>query len=149
LKNNKNSHKNFLVLALHEAEKCQNIEYFGVGCLIINAQGEIISTGFTNEIPNEHAEEVALKKVSNLENCTLYSTLEPCSVRLSTKKSCTSRIIESGIKLVVFGTHEPKDFVDCCGERLLLKAGIEVIQLKELENECKVSIISKRKNRPK
>ena len=141
-------HVSRLKKSLSEAEKCQKIEFFGVGVVIFDQNNRFISAGYTNEVPNCHAEEVAINKAVNskvtLLNAILYSTLEPCSKRLSGKMACCFRIIEAGIKRVYFGCKEPPEFVQCNGSELLISHGIEVIQIKSLEQECLRSIVSKR-----
>lgn len=62
--------------------------------------------------------------------------MEPCSKRLSTNRSCTSRIIEAGIKTVYLGVKEPDDFVVCEGIALLKEAGIAVYLVPGLEMAC-------------
>jgi deoxycytidylate deaminase len=56
----------------------------------------------------------------------MYTTMEPCSVRLSGNRSCTSRLIEAGVACVVVGEGEPSNFVVCEGTKLLRQAGIKV-----------------------
>lgn len=106
---------------------------YSVGALITSPEGEIIGTGFSREWDgNWHAEEIAIEKArrtgSVLQGATIYSSMEPCHPRLSGKKSCTERIIESGIRRVVFCVKEPSYFVDCSGGEAMKKAGIEINQ---------------------
>lgn len=58
--------------------------------------------------------------------CTMYSTMEPCSHRLSGKPSCASLIISAGIARVVMGLAEPPNFVVCEGVAQLEAAGVRV-----------------------
>ncbi|MGV3697139.1 deoxycytidylate deaminase [Flavobacterium sp.] len=73
-----------------------------------------------------HAEANAISKVARstqtCENATLYITLSPC-------KECSKLIHQSGIKRVVYqnGYH------DNTGLDFLRKAGVEVIQIENLE----------------
>ena len=73
-----------------------------------------------------HAEANAISKVArstqSCENATLYITLSPC-------KECSKLIHQSGIKRVVF----QHDYKDTSGIDFLLKAGIEVTQIENLE----------------
>ena len=106
---------------------------YSVGAIIATPDGVIISTGFSREQDNGcHAEEIALEKAQrihvNLRGATLYSSMEPCSRRLSGKTSCTARIIDAGISRVVFCLREPPHFVTCEGAEKLKHAGIAVIQ---------------------
>ena len=67
-----------------------------------------------------------------LPGATIYSSLEPCSIRKSRPASCTRLIIESGIRRVVFAWREPSLLVeDCQGAELLREAGIEVVEFPE------------------
>lgn len=50
--------------------------------------------------------------------------MEPCSRRLSGKKTCCERIVESGIKTVYIGAKEPKNFVNCEGDKILRENGV-------------------------
>ena len=73
-----------------------------------------------------HAEANAILKVAHstqtCENATLYITLSPC-------KECSKLIHQSGIKRVVYlnGYH------DTSGIDFLIKAGVEVAQIQDLE----------------
>lgn len=152
-------HLEYLRLALEIAENCRDIEWYGVGCVIAAPDGRVISTGFTGEMLEaegklRHAEDVAIEKAVmagiDLREATLYSTLEPCSARASGKTPCVSRIISSGIRTVVFGAREPYDpalNIVCKGMDELGAAGVDVIYLKEIEEECLESVVSKRVGR--
>jgi len=112
-----------------------------VGALIVKGR-MIISDGFNgtpagfeNVCEDEeghtkpyvlHAEANAITKVAksgnSSENATLYVTTSPCI-------ECSKLIIQAGIRRVVFAEL----YHDDSGLRLLRKAGIEVVQLKEEE----------------
>ena len=104
---------------------------FSVGAVLVHSSGRLIATGYSREVGAEHAEEVALEKArrakADLVGSTLFSTLEPCSVRASGKAPCAARLIEAGIARVVFALHEPNVFVDCQGAKMLADAGIDVV----------------------
>lgn len=102
---------------------------FAVGCVIVGADGAVISTGYSREWGDGwHAEEVAIEKArragSALAGATLYSSLEPCSTRLSGKTPCCAHIIDADIARVVFIMDEPGVFVD--------GKGIETLENKEI-----------------
>ncbi len=73
-----------------------------------------------------HAEANAILKVArstqSCENATLYITLSPC-------KECSKLIHQSGIKRVVY----QNGYRDDAGIQFLIKAGVEVAQIAELE----------------
>jgi diaminohydroxyphosphoribosylaminopyrimidine deaminase/5-amino-6-(5-phosphoribosylamino)uracil reductase len=84
-----------------------------------------------------HAEESALAKIDvgdpRLKDATTYSTLEPCSERMSQRPTCVELIIASGIPRVVIAWREPDLFVDdCIGVELLVAAGKTVVEMPEL-----------------
>lgn len=147
--------------ALEVAERCKDIEWYGVGCVIVNSQGAIISTGYTGELLEEgkmrHAEDIAISKAiegglfPGNQGAVLYSTLEPCSIRASGKTPCCQHIIRCGIKTVIYGAREPYDEalgIVCEGDSLLTSAGVQVIHLREYEDRCLKSVISKRRSQP-
>ena len=106
-----------------------------VGCVIINSQGEIISTGYHKKYGDNHAERDALLKLENAQGCTLIVNLEPCS-HFGKTPPCTDLIIEKGIKKVVYGMQDPNPIIAGKGLQKLKNAGIEVIG-PVLEDECK------------
>jgi diaminohydroxyphosphoribosylaminopyrimidine deaminase/5-amino-6-(5-phosphoribosylamino)uracil reductase len=128
----------WLLKAIDLSGKCPPTEKaFSVGAIIVGANNELISSGFSRErSPSEHAEELAIIKAKELDKhlngATIYSSLEPCNPRLSGKTSCTDLIIASGITKVVFALHEPPTFVTCTGTQHLKAAGITVIVLNHL-----------------
>ena len=112
---------------------------FSVGAVIVDADGDEISRGFSREggDPMVHAEESALRKLAaddpRLAGATIYSTLEPCSQRSSRPRTCTQLIIDAGLRRVVIAWREPTLFVaDCQGYELLAEAGLEVAELPAL-----------------
>lgn len=124
---------------------------FRVGAVLMRlADGHISTEGYTLELPgNTHAEECCLLKLAEkhsiaeedlwqkvTEPHAVYTTVEPCSKRLSGKMTCTERILRqrSWIKKVYVGVQEPDTFVSQNeGRRMLEEAGIEVIHVKGLE----------------
>ena len=106
-----------------------------VGCVIINDNGEVVSTGYHKKYGENHAERDALLKLENAKGCTLIVKLEPCSHHGKTPP-CTDIIIEKGIKKVVYGMQDPNPIVAGRGLQKLKDAGIEVIG-PVLEDECK------------
>lgn len=105
------------------------------GCVILNENNEIISTGYHKKYGQNHAERDALLKLENAKNCTLVVNLEPCS-HFGKTPPCTDIIIEKGIKTVVYGMKDPNPLVCGNGLKKLEQAGIKVIG-PVLEEECK------------
>ena len=113
-----------------------------VGAVIIDANGNIISTGHNQreliKDSTAHAELIAIKSANKslsswrLENLTLVVTLEPCLM-------CAGAILQSRINRVVFGAWDKK--AGACGSVWdVLRDGrslhkVEVIG-GVLENEC-------------
>ena len=128
-------------LAIAEASLSNQVDSaYCVGAVLVR-NGVVLSTGFSRELPgNTHAEECALVKLATLgvdaKGATLYSTMEPCSERMSGNTPCTHRIIEAGVGRVIVGVREPNNFVCCQGGQQLENAGIPVFFLQGLEAQC-------------
>ncbi|RFU61471.1 tRNA adenosine(34) deaminase TadA [Peribacillus glennii] len=105
----------FMEMALEEAKKARDLDEVPIGA-VIEANGEIVSRGHnlreTEQNAICHAELLAIKDACSklgtwrLEDATLYVTLEPCPM-------CAGAILQSRIKRVVFGAHDPK--AGCAG----------------------------------
>lgn len=106
-----------------------------VGCVVLDKDGNEISTGYHARYGENHAERDALLKLHNGEEKggTLIVNLEPCS-HFGKTPPCTDLIIQRGIKRVVIGMRDVNPKVE--GIEKLQKAGIEVID-GVLEDECK------------
>jgi pyrimidine deaminase RibD-like protein len=101
-----------------------------VGAVIVKS-GKVISTGFRGETDEgRHAEFCALKKINDdvdnvdLSGCTVYTTLEPCSIRKPSKTPCTNRLINGKVARVVYGLADKDETV--YGHYSLSEAGIEI-----------------------
>lgn len=108
-----------------------------VGCVVLDKDGNEVSTGFHHKYGENHAERDALLKLSNGEEKggTLIVNLEPCSHHGKTPP-CADLIIERGLKRVVIGMQDVNPIVAGNGIRKLKNAGIEVVE-HVLEDECK------------
>lgn len=106
-----------------------------VGCVVLDENGEVISTGYHAGYGLNHAERDALLKlnVGDAKGGTLYVNLEPCS-HYGKTPPCTDLIIEHGLKTVVIGMRDPNPKVD--GVSKLRAAGIEVVE-GVMEDECR------------
>ncbi len=108
-------------------------ERYRVGAVVVTTQGEIFD-GYTGETsPAIHAEEEAITKAlaagADLHGSTIYSTVEPCTIRKSRPVSCASLIIDNGVRRIVFAMREPDRFALCQGVCVLSDAGIEVDEM--------------------
>ncbi|KAI9467895.1 CMP/dCMP deaminase zinc-binding protein [Coemansia mojavensis] len=134
--------KKLMQAAIDCGKQCSSVESaYNVGAVIADANGAIISTGYSRQLPgNTHAEQCALLNLPDsqqLADASLYTTMEPCSKRLSGNVPCVSLILQSGIKRVFVGVREPPNFVNCTGAEELQAEGVEVIYISELEDECR------------
>ena len=103
-------HNQFMKKALQEANYAFSKDEVPVGCVIVH-NNEIISRSSNMvELLNDstaHAELIAITSAQNnlncknLENCTLYTTLEPCMM-------CYGAIYLSKIKTIVYGASDQK-----------------------------------------
>lgn len=153
-----NDHMQYMRLALDQAQESPpKPSNYRVGALLVDAStGEILSQGYTLECPgNTHAEQCALLKLAQAHglpeervgevlppNTVLYTTMEPCNLRLSGNLPCVGRILntkgksgEHVIKKVYLGVKEPEKFVgENEGRKQLEEAGIECIHISGLED---------------
>lgn len=97
-----------------------------VGALIVKG-GEIIASGYHEEVGTPHAEAVAINEAGeNTKDSTIYITLEPCC-HWGNNPPCTDAIIKAGIKKVIFAMKDPNPLVKKGdSETILKRAGIEV-----------------------
>jgi tRNA(adenine34) deaminase len=96
----------FMDLALKEAEKAAVHDEVPVGAIVVDERGEVIGRGYNQTIkkktPLAHAESEAMRKAARrlrdwrLDGCTLYVTLEPCTL-------CMQLISMSRIARLVYG----------------------------------------------
>jgi diaminohydroxyphosphoribosylaminopyrimidine deaminase / 5-amino-6-(5-phosphoribosylamino)uracil reductase len=108
--------------------------HYAVGAVLTDAAGAVLATGYTGETdPAAHAEEAALAKLAGAGRpATLYTSLEPCTVRKSRPTPCTELILAAGIGRVVLALREPLLFADCHGVETLRQHGIEVVEIPDL-----------------
>ena len=100
----------FLREAIVEALAAEQADEVPVGAVIVRG-GEIIARGrnrvITDSDPTAHAEIVAMRAaglaLSNyrLENCDLYTTLEPCAM-------CAGAILHARIRRLIYAAPDPK-----------------------------------------
>lgn len=125
--------KNYMELALKEAKKAEAEEEVPVGAVIVKGN-EIIAkahnkTRQTHD-PTAHAEILAIREASEkigstrLSGCTMYVTLEPCSM-------CVGALVLARLSEVVIGARDFKS--GACGSAL------NVVTAKALNHKVKVS----------
>jgi tRNA(adenine34) deaminase len=111
----------FMREALSLASRAGAHDEVPVGAVIVK-NGQVVGQGFNqpvgNHDPSAHAEICALRDAGQtLENyrlpgCTLYVTIEPCTM-------CLGAIIHARIARLVFGAAEPRYGAVSSGQRLL------------------------------
>lgn len=108
-----------------------------VGCVVLDKNGNEISTGYHAKYGENHAERDALLKLKNDEarGGTLIVSLEPCS-HYGKTPPCADLIVERGLKRVVIAMRDVNPIVAGNGIKKLQDAGIEVID-GVLEQEAK------------
>lgn len=108
-----------------------------VGCVVLDKNGKVLSTGYHHKYGENHAERDALLKLKNGEekDGTLVVNLEPCS-HFGKTPPCADLIIERGIKKVVIGCKDNNPKVNGGGIKKLIDAGVDV-QIGVLEKECR------------
>ncbi|KAJ4360656.1 uncharacterized protein N0V89_001222 [Didymosphaeria variabile] len=150
-------HKALMQEALEEAKKSPpKPSNFCVGALLVDLEtGEVLSRGYTLEVEgNTHAEQCCLIKLAQAHdlpeervgealppNTAIYTTMEPCNMRLSGSLPCVDRIIRTknkdgaaAITKVYLGVQEPEKFVgENKGRAKLEEHGIECIHVPGLE----------------
>ncbi|KAL9124731.1 MAG: hypothetical protein Q9217_005968 [Psora testacea] len=152
-------HKAYMQYALDLARKSTpQPTNFCVGAVLVSeTDNEIVSTGYTLELPgNTHAEQCCLMKyeeevngpkgrlrLSTPHSLVLYTTMEPCNKRASGNESCVNRILETrhwgagqGILKVYVGVQEPTKFVGVNeGREKLGEAGIQYVHVSGMEKD--------------
>ena len=108
----------YMQYAIQEAERARDVGEVPVGCVIVH-EGEIIGKAHnqreTLQDPTAHAEIIALGAAAQalgswrLEGCSLYVTLEPCSM-------CAGAAVLSRVAEIVYGADDPKS--GACGSVL-------------------------------
>ena len=100
-----------------------------VGCVLVNALGEIIGEGATQKAGGPHAEVMALRDAKvrghDVQGSTAYVTLEPCAHTGRTGPCCVA-LAESGVARVVVALRDPNPKVAGQGIAYLRNAGILV-----------------------
>lgn len=100
-----------------------------VGCIITNAQGDVLGQGFTQQAGGPHAEIVALQAAQaaamDVRGGTAFVTLEPCAHHGRTGPCCDA-LVQAGIARVVACVQDPNPLVAGQGFARLRAAGVQV-----------------------
>ncbi|MGL5268627.1 MAG: nucleoside deaminase [Spiroplasma sp.] len=104
-------HKKYMKIALSLAKKAIKNGDIPIGAIVVDRDGNILGRGYNRKEkennPIKHAEVIAIskacKKVGSwrLENCIIYSTLEPCLM-------CLGAILQTRINWIIFGLASEK-----------------------------------------
>lgn len=149
-----NDHRAYMEYALNLARQSPpKPTNYRVGAVVVDpATNEILAEGYTLQLEgNTHAEQCCLLHLAEKHGVpesqlrqvlpsglALYTTVEPCSKRLSGNKPCAERILGLAgvVETVYVGVMEPKEFVqDNTGRGALEKAGIRFVHVEGLEDE--------------
>lgn len=109
-----------------------------VGAVIVDADGQIVGSGWHESFGGPHAEVNAFNRVNTedkerLHDCTWYVTLEPCNHTGQTPP-CTDLIARNKPRRVVVATVDPNPLVSGKGIMRLRSLGIQVdVGCKEAE----------------
>ena len=130
------SMEKYMEEALCEAKKAAAMGEIPVGAVIVR-EGQIIARGHnrteTDKDPTAHAEMIAIRQAAEklggwrLPGCTMYVTLEPCSM-------CAGAIVWSRIEKLVIGTMDPKG--GACGSVFNIVQEPRLNHYTEIETGC-------------
>lgn len=98
-----------------------------VGCVITDADGNIVGRGYHHKAGEAHAEVNALADVRKHKGIphTAYVTLEPCS-HFGRTGPCCDALLQAGIKRVVAALEDPNPKVSGQGFARLRAGGVQV-----------------------
>ena len=99
-----------------------------VGCVVLDAQGQLVGEGFHARAGGPHAEVQALRQAGErARGGTAVVTLEPCCHHGRTPP-CSEALLAAGIARVVVAMDDPDPRVAGGGLAQLQQAGVEVIR---------------------
>lgn len=128
-----NKDAKYMKIALKEAQKAYEKDEVPVGAIIVKDEKIIARAHNQKEEKTDttkHAEILAIQKASKklkawrLENCTMYVTLEPCTM-------CIGAAINARIKRLVYGASDEK--TGACGSVLNIPEEYKFNHIVEIE----------------
>lgn len=130
-----NTDEKYIDLAVKLAMKAAKKGDFPVGTVIVR-NDKIISKAYNTKEKNnnaiQHAEILAIEKACkklktwHLEECTLYSSLEPCMM-------CTGAIMQARIKRIVY-SHANENFGAIESNNNYIMNNIQIIKIERNDN---------------
>lgn len=98
-----------------------------VGCVLVDADGDVVGEGYHPKAGEPHAEVFALRAAGDrARGATAYVSLEPCN-HFGRTPPCSRALVDAGVSRVVVGFVDPDPRVSGGGIKTLLDAGIEVV----------------------
>jgi tRNA(adenine34) deaminase len=98
-------------VALDEAHVAESAGDVPVGCVVVDADGQLLGRGHNareaDSDPTAHAEVLAIRQAAEarggwrLDGCTLVVTLEPCTM-------CAGAVVLARLDRLVFGAYDEK-----------------------------------------
>ncbi len=116
-----------------------------VGCVLVDAHGAVVGSGWHQRAGQAHAEVRAIEDAgAAAHEATAYVTLEPCSHHGKTGPCCEA-LIAAGISRLVYAMEDPNPQVAGEGLRRLRAAGIDVLGplLEDRARELNVGFIKR------
>lgn len=109
-----------------------------VGCVVLDASGNLISAGYHAKYGGPHAEVTALQKLNPKEliGAHVVVTLEPCAHEGKTP-ACASMLAKLPIQSVTYAVQDPNPLVAGKGAAILKAAGKDVVHLSSYEKEAR------------
>lgn len=130
-----NTDNEYIEIAVKLAKKAAKKGDFPVGAIIVK-EDRIISKAYNTKEKNnnaiQHAEILAIEKACkklktwHLEECTLYSSLEPCMM-------CTGAIIQSRIKRIVY-SHANQNFGAIESSNNSISKNVQISKIENKDN---------------
>jgi diaminohydroxyphosphoribosylaminopyrimidine deaminase/5-amino-6-(5-phosphoribosylamino)uracil reductase len=114
-------------VALGERMRGRTAPNPNVGCVIVDASGEIVGRGATASGGRPHAEAIALEQAgARSRGATVYTSLEPCAHVSARGPACTDLLIAAKPARVVIALKDTDPRTSGKGIRKLRDAGIDV-----------------------